>query len=55
MATNSGEGRRVGAVTNRYQKETSEGWVKYDAGTDKAIALKQTPGPFKGVRKVGDK
>lgn len=55
MATNTGDGRRKGAVSNRHQKQTAEGWVKYDSRTGKAISVKQTPGPYKGVRKEESK
>jgi hypothetical protein len=52
MAKNTGGAGRKGAVTNRMQYEDKDGaWVKLD-GDGHAIAIKQTQGAWKGVRKT---
>jgi hypothetical protein len=52
MAKNTGAAGRKGAVTNRKQYQNEDGaWVKVD-GAGRAIAIKQTPGAWKSVRKT---
>lgn len=54
MATNSGRGRgRVGAVKKRSQVINPKTglWTKRDTASGKFIAIKESPGPYKGVRK----
>ncbi|QTE30355.1 hypothetical protein [Pengzhenrongella sicca] len=51
MATNTGNGHRVGAVTGRSQIRTPIGWVKRDTASGKFMDVKADPVPFKGVRK----
>lgn len=50
MAKNTGEGRRRGQVTDRYQQynERTDRYDKYD-GEANHISSKVTPGPYKGV------
>ncbi len=52
MATNTGDGFRRGAVTDRSQVHNPQNdtWVKRDSGTGKFIDVKKDA-PFKGVRK----
>jgi hypothetical protein len=49
MARNTSNGGRKGAVSNRYQRLTKDGWTKYDATTGVPLATKDEP--WKGVRK----
>lgn len=54
MATNSGRGKsRAGAVRGRSQvlNPKTGRWTKRDAATGKSSPLKESPGPYKGVRK----
>ncbi|MCL1801036.1 MAG: hypothetical protein FWG25_06715 [Promicromonosporaceae bacterium] len=49
MATNTGNSRRIGAVTNRYQTPNLTGtYDKYD-GKGNYLATKVTPGRYKGI------
>lgn len=50
MAKNTGTGSRKGAVNNRDQAVNSSGsYVKRNATTQEVLAVKKTPGKFKGV------
>lgn len=54
MARTSGRGKsRVGAVKKRSQVINPKTglWTKRDTTTGKFIAIKESPGPYKGVRK----
>lgn len=52
MAKNTGDGFRRGAVTGRTQVERPDGhWQKRDETTGQLMAMKQSPGPWKGVAK----
>lgn len=54
MATNTGRGKsRVGAVKGRSQvlNPKTGRWTKRDTASGKFSALKESPGPYKGVRK----
>lgn len=55
MATNppSGDGRRIGAVTNRSQvyNDTIDRWIKRNSITGQFMDQKNDGTPFKGVRK----
>lgn len=48
MAKNTGNGYRKGAVKNRVQKLTKNGWTKRTSG-GRSLGTKATP--WKGVRK----
>jgi len=55
VAKNTGEGKRVGIIKDRYQKKNSRTglWDKYDSGGD-YVGTKKTGGPFKSIiRLVG--
>lgn len=55
MAKNTGDGKRIGLVKNRYQKKNSRTglWDKYNKRGD-YVGTKKTGGPFKAiVRLVG--
>jgi hypothetical protein len=54
MAKNSGQGKgRVGAVKARSQtlNPKTGRWTKRDTTTGRIISMKESPGPYKGVRK----
>ena len=54
MATNGGRGKsRVGAVKKRSQvmNPKTGRWTKRDTSTGQFSAMKESPGPYKGVRK----
>ena len=52
MATNTGDGGRRGPITDRKQFQDEEGrWIRTN-NQGRAIAIKQTPDPWKAVRKV---
>lgn len=54
MAKNVGRGKaRAGAVTGRSQVfNTQSGrWTKRDTSSGKFMSVKESPGPYKGVRK----
>jgi len=52
MATNTGKGRRDGAVRNRSQMQREDGtWVKRDGDSGQFMDGKADDKPFKGVRK----
>jgi len=53
MAKNTGQGHRVGAVTQRTQaKNPATGlWTKRSAATGKFVAVKKSGDAFKGVRR----
>jgi hypothetical protein len=54
MATNTGRSvSRVGAVKGRSQvlNPKTGRWTKRDTATGKFSSFKETPGPYKGVRK----
>jgi hypothetical protein len=50
LAKNTGEGRRLGQIVNRYQQhnETTGGFDKYD-GDGNFLKSKSTPGKFKSI------
>lgn len=55
MAKNTGDGKRIGRVRDRFQKfnPLSELWDKYDTGGN-YVGTKKTGGPFKSiVRLIG--
>lgn len=55
MARNTGDGFRRGAVSGRTQFQRPDGhWQKRDEGTGHTMAVKRSPGPFKGVAKEPD-
>ena len=56
MAKNTGEGFRRGSVSGRSQvlNPHNDRYVKRDEDTGRFIAVKSTPGPFKGVAKERD-
>jgi hypothetical protein len=55
MARNTGDGFRRGAVSGRTQFQRPDGhWQKRDEGTGHTMAVKQSPGPYKGVAKEPD-
>jgi hypothetical protein len=55
MAKNTGNGYRKGAVTGRAQFQRPDGlYQKRDERTGRLMAVKQTPGPYKGVAKEPD-
>jgi hypothetical protein len=53
MSTNTGKGKRAGAVKNRVQVKNpvTNRYVKIDTKTGRIVDHKKTKGPFKGVRK----
>ncbi len=53
MATNTGEGHRIGEVRDRSQvlNPATGNWVKRDTDTGEFIDVKEDGTPFKGVRK----
>lgn len=53
MARNTGNGRRVGLIRNRYQKfnPLSGLWDKYDR-RGHYVGTKRSGGPFKGIVKL---
>jgi hypothetical protein len=53
MATNTGHSKRVGAVKGRTQvlNPKTGRWTKRDTTSGKFSALKESAGPYKGVRK----
>ena len=51
MAKNTGKGYREGAVKDRSQVQTSNGWTKRDSDTGRFMDVKSDGEPFKGVRK----
>lgn len=50
MARNTGSGKRIGLVKNRYQKKNSLTglWDKYNKRGD-YVGTKKSGGPFKGI------
>ena len=50
VAKNTGHGKRVGLIKNRYQKKNSRTglWDKYDKKGN-YVGTKKTGGPFKGI------
>lgn len=50
MAKNTGQGKRVGLIKNRYQKKNSRTglWDKYDKKGN-YVGTKKTGGPFKSI------
>lgn len=55
MARNTGDGFRRGAVSGRTQFQRPDGnWQKRDEGNGRLMAVKQSPGPYKGVAKEPD-
>jgi hypothetical protein len=55
MAKNTGDGFRQGAVNSRTQFQRPDGqWQKRDESTGHVMAVKQSPGPYKGVAKEPD-
>lgn len=50
MAKNTGKGKRVGIVKDRYQKKNSRTalWDKYDKRGN-YVGTKKTDGPFKSI------
>lgn len=57
MATNTGKGRRAGAVKERVQalNPATGRYVKIDTATGRIVDHKKTKGPYKGVREVSRK
>jgi hypothetical protein len=53
VATNKDkhDGHREGAVRDRSQFLGPTGWAKRDDKTGRILDVKQSPAPFKGVRK----
>lgn len=55
MAKNTGDGFRRGAVSARTQFRRPDGhWQKRDESTGQLMAVKESPGPWKGVAKEPD-
>ena len=55
MAKNTGNNHRKGAVTARTQYQRSNGnYQKRNERNGQFMAVKQSPGPFKGVAKEPD-
>ena len=55
MATNTGEGHRKGAVTDRTQRERKDGaWQKRDRTDGTFMKAKGDGKPFKGVAREPD-
>jgi len=54
MATNRGDGGRVGAVKERVQalNPVTQRYVKIDTNTGRIVEHKKSPGPYKGIREV---
>ncbi|WP_422390160.1 hypothetical protein [Arthrobacter sp. N1] len=55
MARNTGEGKRVGLIKDRYQKQNTKSgrWEKYDKKGN-YVGTKKSDGPFKSiVRLIG--
>lgn len=50
MARNTGEGKRIGLIRNRYQKKNTRTglWDKYDKSGN-YMGTKKTGGPFKAI------
>lgn len=53
MAKNTGKGKRIGIVKDRYQKKNSRTglWDKYDRRGN-YVGTKKTSGPFKSIIKL---
>jgi len=55
MAKNTGDDYRIGSVKGRTQFERPDGrYQKRDESNGQFMAVKQSPGPFKGVAKEPD-
>lgn len=55
MARNTGDGFRRGAVSSRTQFQRPDGlWQKRDESNGHLMAVKQSPGAYKGVAKEPD-
>lgn len=50
MAKNTGNGGRKGQVTNRYQEQKGDTWVKRERDTGRVVGVKEGD-PYKGVTK----
>ncbi len=53
MAKNTGDGKRIGLIRDRFQKHNSRTgkWDKYDRGGN-YVGSKKTEGPFKSIVKL---
>ena len=55
MATNTGEGYRKGAVSDRTQRQRDDGdWQKRDRRTGEFMKTRTDGAPFKGVAREPD-
>lgn len=56
MATNTGDGHRIGSVKDRTQMQRPDGdWQKRDRTTGELMGTKDDGTPYKGVAKEPDR